>query len=199
MRLDPELRFASVRQLGQALLPLATPPVRARWAHEFGPRDAPPADDTAVSVSLPSKASIPPANEPASKASRSSGVGLGLVALGLMVAAAAGAVLTIGNGQRLAASQEARTAALESAPPAAHTQPPSAGEAPHAAAELAAAQAPAISPPRAAEVSSVTVPAERSPATHAPAATRRPMTTTSLRAAPSKHGETGTNDAPIVE
>jgi serine/threonine-protein kinase len=215
MRLDPELRFASVRQLGQALLPLATPAVRARWAHEFAPRDAAPSDDTAVSVSLPSK-SVPPVTPSESKASRStSGVGLGLVALGLVVAAAAGAFLMIGTGQRVAASQDARTAALDNAQVVSNAKP----AAPRAevAAAAAAPAPPAVTPPSAPAAAPAAAPpttqaaAPLTPRSAPAAASTRPVaprraapravpTTESGRATPSKQDETmGSNGAPIIE
>ncbi len=43
MDVDPERRFSSVRALGRALLPFATPAVQARWAPDFDvPTDPPP-------------------------------------------------------------------------------------------------------------------------------------------------------------
>lgn len=185
MRRSPELRYASVRELGRALLPFATPVVRARWAPELEHVEQRGIDDTAVSVEVLARPSQVGSTQLAAQPGVASSAPSRRSLLGGVVVAVAIVLLVLAWLDRRA--REAPLEAVAKPPPA-----------PATLAELPA-------PPRvepAAPAAPVTVasaaPAEKPKPLLRPAA--RPSATLSARpGSPAARRETGTNNAPIIE
>ncbi|MEZ4410429.1 MAG: serine/threonine-protein kinase [Polyangiales bacterium] len=86
MAREPDARFASLRELGAALLPFASPPARAHWSSEFG--ETPPSDETDRSTATDPVLAVASAVAPAPPRSRPRGPLPVVAALTAMVVAA---------------------------------------------------------------------------------------------------------------
>jgi hypothetical protein len=185
MRRSPELRFASVKELGRALLPFATPVVRARWAPELEQIEQRGIDDTAVSLEVLARPSQIVSAQLAQASSSSAAAAVRRV-LGIVVVAAALVVLLLAWLDR-----RARQAPVEAVakPPA----PVVLSDAPSA---RVAAPAPVPAP---IEAASAAPSAKPTPPARSRARSVAPLATRATPAAPSTRHEIGTNDAPIIE
>jgi serine/threonine-protein kinase len=195
MRRAPELRFASVRELGRALLPFASPAESARWAAEFD-QTTERVDETAVSLEVlaaPATGATPvtlKSSHPPSDSSwlRSVGIGAALVAAGAL----AMQLWSPGRNEPVVSTAAAMPPTVPAPTPAAKPEP---AAAPSPAGTASVTPAPVAATTSAPSVAAVAV--RKPPAAFAPAA-RAPISPKKPASKPAT-SETGTNNVPIIE
>ncbi len=178
MAYEPAGRFASLTDMGRALLPFASASTRAIWSHEFAAASASPSTDGGEGDADPLDALAPvrPLSRPRERRDLVALVGMWVT----LVAAGLGALHVATRERRIAPTSDATRAAVQlvparivpPAPPAAAPAQQPALRAPSSAVQTVEAPAPHVPPP-APPIEQTTRPA-RAPMRSTPRTPRRP-------------------------